>query len=67
MTSEFKTASVFGSEIQTKTGGQSRHSLKTLQRGVLFESFADCGRAFSADIVAIKAAKTETWESWRQN
>ena len=62
MTSELKPATVFGSENKTPATGQSPHSLEDLQRRVHLETFTDCGRAFSADIVAPKAAEAEIGE-----
>ena len=62
MTSELKAATVFGSEIQTHSSGQSRHLLEVLQRRVHLETLADSGPAFSADPVGLKAAGAETRE-----
>ena len=67
MTSELKAATAFGSVYQTQASGQSPHLLEALKRRVHFETFADCGRTFSADAVLSKAAGSETRELLCQN
>ena len=62
MTSELKTATAFGSGNQTHSSGQSLHLLETLQRRVHFETFADCGCPFCADLIPFKAAGAEIRE-----
>ena len=62
MTSELNPATVFGSEIQTHSSGQSRHLLEVLQRRVHLQSLADRGCACSADLVVLKAAGAEARE-----
>ena len=62
MASELKAAAAFGSGNQTQASGQSPHLLKTLQRRVHLETFADCGCPFSADPGLPEAAGAETRE-----
>ena len=62
MTSELKPATAFGSGNQTYYSGQSPHLLEVLKRDILLQSFADCDRPCIADLVAVKAAKTEIRE-----
>ena len=62
MASELKVATVFGSEIQTHSSGQSRHLLEVLKRRVHLQRFADCSCAFGADVVVPKAAEAEIRE-----